>query len=256
MDAEWDLVPSRFRPNNLLEKSAAFHEEPLQTRYSEYSNIKRFVQLCDREGLMPSGFTLRANSESESSWWHDVEKMIPYEVLNVYALAQHHGIQTRLLDWSTTPLSAAYFASKDNWRNSIDPETYKPEYFAVWAFPHHGSRQVKILKPRFTDNLYLRSQKGCFSYDPNADKNYKRNGFWTPHNHLIVEDEEVSDGTIGTGSELLIKFIAPSSISEEMLILLRYEGIDQASLMPSLDSIASYTKDDLLLHKRESGYRK
>jgi len=37
----------------------------------------------------------------------------PPNLLSILAMAQHYGIPTRLLDWTTHPLIAAYFAAKD-----------------------------------------------------------------------------------------------------------------------------------------------
>jgi hypothetical protein len=50
------------------------------------------------------------------------------------AVAQHHGIPTRLLDWSLDPMVAAYFAAE----SPSDPGS---DRIAVWVFDREAARR-------------------------------------------------------------------------------------------------------------------
>ncbi len=93
-------------------------------------------------GLLP-GLVWRKDTEFESNYIHKflvgyqayIEKPIT-EPWEQYALMQHHGLPTRLLDWSSSPLTALYFALHQ------DPD---------WD----GDRVVWMLDPRgFNDHFH------------------------------------------------------------------------------------------------------
>src|SRR5947199_161566 len=82
-----------------------------------------FIQLMRRSHALWRG---RSDTETEA-FSRYFNGRLADEELEIFAIAQHHGIPTLLLDWSFDPLVAAYFAAEGN----IDePASHD---LAVWA---------------------------------------------------------------------------------------------------------------------------
>jgi hypothetical protein len=88
------------------------------------------------------------------------------------ALAQHYGLPTRLLDWSTNPLVACFFALQDERGDKEDAEdavvfAYPLNQTESWP-PPFSIKQVGFL---FPSSLAPRisSQRGLFSVHPRPD---------------------------------------------------------------------------------------
>lgn len=84
----------------------------------------------------------------------------PPEFYSLIALAQHHRVPTRALDWTWDPFVAAYFAAQGA---VLDP----PQSLVVWVFDYEV-REINPLSPLVTfsvsgaDNENLRAQRGLF----------------------------------------------------------------------------------------------
>lgn len=173
------------------------------------------------------------------------------ELYGCLALAQHHGIPTRLLDWSRSGRVAGFFAAERAaiWVRDEFPPQVETEMLAVWAYRESRARRlwaeaesavILIAVPQ-DYNRNMRAQRGVFTIhtqytaDPNAP----------PVAHSLddlVRDrvEEIGGGAEGhePDSDVILREITlPVSQAPRLLRLLSYEGVTRASLFPSIDGV-------------------
>ncbi len=135
------------------------------------------------------------------------------------ALAQHHGLATRLLDWTRNPLVAAFFSANSS--PSDDGAIYIAEFqkyivtSKVKPFEYNG---VAVFHPNIVAPR-LHSQQGLFSC----------------HHAPLIELTEDSKGVVK-----LDKIIIKSSCKKELISKLNYYGINYLKLFPDLDGLSKY----------------
>ena len=243
-NAHWGLIPSALRPAHLNKNMFRQYEEHEQANgivRDELLSLSLFVKYCDRTGItIPNdcielrqdhiGLTSQGNIHyiTNPSFWPNPK------LLGIMALAQHHGLATRLLDWTALPFTACYFAASSA---TSDFEMWdENSRLAVWA--------LDISKIRPNDQINTYSAPGAIS--PNLAAQY---GTFTVHPHNgsyrkpytiqgleeLIEDRE---------TPILYKLTIPSHQAVRLLGLCNISGFSAADIYPSTDGVGIAVMDD------------
>jgi hypothetical protein len=230
-DASWQLAPSAFRAGTILgyesqqfcRVSAGTPKRTWDQGNAELTAVMEFLQLADKIGLkIPADHEwLRQWNPFHNRVGHDIgiEDWPPQGLYEALALAQHHGVPTRLLDFTYDPLVAAFFAAENPPQEADHIAVWTVDLEAILASNASG-RRIEVVTVSRTQNTNLAAQKGLFLLD--------RGGSLWQYRGLDLP----------TGYQSLVgKYSLPVAQCNALLNLLRKLGIDRAHLMPSFDGV-------------------
>lgn len=194
-DATWQLEPSILR--------LAKQKNGVRKDSAEHRGLKSFR---NADPFLPS---LALKGRGDDMTW---------------AIGQHHGLQTPLLDWTYSPYVALFFACAQL-RLQV-AECSWPTEIAIWSLDinnvqeSHGKGQSEVVvRPVFGDdaaNRRLLAQQGLFVY------------VWPTQ--CLDEAPHVVP--------YLHKYVIPSRLTEEILIHLHRMNVNYRTLYPDVEGAA------------------
>ncbi len=215
-------------------------------KHAERNALRLFVETVGRiTGLTIPGdsFAFRSlflNRRYKNPSTNEVYQFRPWlseEHMDALGLARHHGLPTRLLDWTRNPLIAAYFAASNLLNH--DKDYIASNKIAVWAINiiERRGNLLDIIELPGGINRNLSAQQAVFTiisdYGPSAPEaiDQMENG------KGYEEIDNIKNHAI------IVKITLPGNEILSLLDILDNYSINASTIYPSFDGAVKYLRE-------------
>jgi hypothetical protein len=203
-DADWALVPKAGRPEYFI------------------PNTK------DDEGYPPNQDLVRF--ECWRHWAVGCQPDLPENDFEALAFAQHYGLATRLLDWTTNPLIALYFAVEDRPEKDGSMYLHLPERDGDLLTRKLTELEEPVhFSPRPLDRRLLH-QYAAFTYHPRPNEPLAARPFPSSLANYVPPD--IGSNLVRIRIPWQAKKWAPSQLDQL--------GINRRTLFPDLEGLSAF----------------
>lgn len=147
------------------------------------------------------------------------------------AIAQHHGMATRLLDWTKNAIAALWFTVKN--------PGFKNENGVVWVFRAPKRDILKLTSEKYMCGPFEGKRTSIFKPRHLTKSIVAQSGWFTVHK-LMENNTFISLGNNKNYKKRLTKLIIKSNDFCDIRYHLDRLGINEASMFPEINGLCKY----------------